>query len=151
MKTFMMYRREDISDTHDENQVNPADEPQFQGIEFDNGKVAICWLTNMSSISVWDSMDDMLAVHGHPEYGSELEWIATEKPSPLITLSELVEVVQKGQEFVAARQPPEVCPTCYGDDRSTRPYWSPNYGRSTPMSETQMPCPNPWHNELDKP
>lgn len=78
MKTFMMYRREDISDTHDENQVNPPEEPQFQGIEFDNGKVAICWLTPKSSVSVWDSMDDMLAIHGHPEYGSELEWVATE-------------------------------------------------------------------------
>jgi hypothetical protein len=75
MRTFTMFRRWDISDTHDENQANPPDQPQFEGVEFTDGRVAIRWLTPKPATSVWDSMEDMLAVHGHPEYGSELIWI----------------------------------------------------------------------------
>lgn len=74
MKTFTMFRRGDISDTHDSNQVNPPDEPQFQGVVFDDGSCVIRWLTASASTSVWASLDDMLLIHGHPEYGSELVW-----------------------------------------------------------------------------
>lgn len=70
-----MYRRKDISLTHNKNQVNPPSDPQFQGIVFDDGRVAIRWLTAKRSTACWDSMEDMLAIHGHPEYGSELVWI----------------------------------------------------------------------------
>lgn len=74
MKTFTMYRRGDLSATHDSNQANAPDEPQFEGVEFDDGTVAVRWLTAKRSTSVWASLDDMLAVHGHPEYESELVW-----------------------------------------------------------------------------
>jgi hypothetical protein len=74
MRLFTMYRREVPTDTHDENQRNAADEPQFQGVVFDDGRVAVRWLTAKRSTSVWDNLDDMLAIHGHPEYGSELVW-----------------------------------------------------------------------------
>ena len=69
-----MYRRNVPMDTHDENQRNAADEPQFQGVVFDDGRVAVRWLTAKRSVSVWDNLDDMLAIHGHPEYDSELVW-----------------------------------------------------------------------------
>jgi len=78
VRTFTMYRRAVPTDTHDENQRNAADEPQFQGVVFDDGTVAIRWQTAKRSTSVWDSMDDMLAIHGHPEYGSELVWAEVE-------------------------------------------------------------------------
>lgn len=74
MKHFTMYRRGDISATHDANQVNPPDQPQFEGVVFDDGKVVVRWLTAVPSTSVWDSLEDMLAIHGHPEYDSELVW-----------------------------------------------------------------------------
>ena len=74
MKTFVMYRRNDISDTHDSNQVNLPSEPQFEGVIFTDGSCAIRWMTAKKSTSVWNSFEDMLAVHGHPEYGSELVW-----------------------------------------------------------------------------
>ena len=74
MKTFRMYRTVDISATHDINQVNPLDEIQFEGAVFSDGKVVIRWLTKKRSVAVWDSMEDMLAIHGHPEYGSKLIW-----------------------------------------------------------------------------
>jgi len=69
-----MYRRLDISDTHDENQANPPDEPQFEGIVFTGGKCVIHWLTAVGSVSVFDSFAEMMTIHGHPEYGSELVW-----------------------------------------------------------------------------
>lgn len=36
-----------------------------EGIEFTNGKVAMAWLTDTSSICVYDSMEDLVIVHGH--------------------------------------------------------------------------------------
>lgn len=73
-RTFTMYRRADLSATHDSNQANPADEPQFEGVVFSDGRCALRWLTPKASVSVWDSLDDALAIHGHPEYDSELVW-----------------------------------------------------------------------------
>lgn len=69
-----MYRRGDLSATHDANQVNAPDEVQFEGVEFSDGKVAVRWMTAKRSTSVWDSLQDMLDIHGHPEYESELVW-----------------------------------------------------------------------------
>lgn len=70
-----MYRR-DVArfGRHDEVQMNPEDEPQFEGVEFSDGTVAVRWLTAKRSTAVWASLDDMLAIHGHPEYGSEIVW-----------------------------------------------------------------------------
>jgi hypothetical protein len=73
MQRFTMYRR-DIPDTHNEDQANKPDEPQFEGVVFHDGTVALRWMTTKKSVSVWDSMQDMLAIHGHPEYGSVLVW-----------------------------------------------------------------------------
>ena len=75
MKRFRMYRKADLSKTHNENQANPPEEPQFEGVLFSDGVVVVKWLTKKSSISIWNSFDDMMAIHGHPEYESELEWI----------------------------------------------------------------------------
>ena len=69
-----MYRRGDLSATHDENQRNAPDEPQFEGVVFSDGRCALRWLTPAASVSVWDSFDDVMAIHGHPEYDSELVW-----------------------------------------------------------------------------
>ncbi len=74
MRTFTMYRRNVPDATHDANQKNAPDEPQFEGVVFSDGTVAIRWLTAKRSTAVWASLDDMLAIHGHPEYGSELVW-----------------------------------------------------------------------------
>jgi len=74
MRRFTMYRRNVPVETHDENQRNAPDEPQFEGVEFGDGTVVIRWLTASRSTSVWDNMDGMMIIHGHPEYGSELVW-----------------------------------------------------------------------------
>lgn len=74
MKRFTMYRRGQLPETHSELHKNAADEPQFEGVVMSNGKCVISWLTPINSVSVWASLADMLAIHGHPEYGSELVW-----------------------------------------------------------------------------
>jgi len=75
MRRFVMYRRGDISATHNEKQVNNPEEPQFQGIVFDDGVCVIRWLTATKSTSVWNSFEEMMEIHGHPEYESELIWL----------------------------------------------------------------------------
>lgn len=75
MRRFRMYRKEDLSATHDENQVNPPDEPQFEGVIFSDGICVVRWLTGKRSTVVWNCFEDMMAIHGHPEYNSELIWL----------------------------------------------------------------------------
>lgn len=78
MKTFTMYRKADLSATHSKEAFNPPDEPQFEGVIFSDGCCVIHWLTSIRSVSVWDSLEDMLVIHGHPEYESELVWAEEE-------------------------------------------------------------------------
>jgi len=74
MRAFTMYRRNVPDATHNAFQKNAPDEPQFEGVIFRDGRCAIRWLTAKGSVAVWDSFDDMMAIHGHPEYGSEIVW-----------------------------------------------------------------------------
>lgn len=74
MKTFTCYRPNVPTTTHDENQRNSPDAPQFEGVVFSDGRVAIRWLTAARSVSVWDCLDDMMKIHGHPEYGTYFLW-----------------------------------------------------------------------------
>lgn len=78
MRRFVMYRLADLSATHNALQANPSEEPQFEGVVFTDGKVAIRWLTQCRSTSVWDSFEDVMAIHGHPEYESKLIWLDIE-------------------------------------------------------------------------
>lgn len=76
IRRFTMYRRGDISATHNEFQKAPPDQPQYEGVMFSDGTCVIRWCTPLKSTSVWTSFDEMMGVHGHPEehYGSELVW-----------------------------------------------------------------------------
>ena len=76
MRAFIMYRKGDLSGTHNSDQANPPNEPQFEGVIFDDGTVAVRWLTAKKSTSFWNTFEDMMAIHGHPEYGSELVWLS---------------------------------------------------------------------------
>ena len=71
-----MYRRGDISEDHDENQRTDPDKPQFDGVIFRSGKAVISWNTSSKSIAVFDSLQEMLDIHGHNDdrYKSELVW-----------------------------------------------------------------------------
>jgi hypothetical protein len=59
MKTFVLNRLEDETGISGTGIV-------AEGVEFDNGKVVLCWIVGDSkSISVWDSIEDAEAIHGH--------------------------------------------------------------------------------------
>lgn len=36
-----------------------------QGVEFDNGKCALAWLTAVSSVALYDNIEDLEKIHGH--------------------------------------------------------------------------------------
>lgn len=79
IQRFTIYRRDmDDRETHTELQKNPEDEPQCEGVIWSDGTVTLRWLTACRSHSVWDNLDDMLSIHGHPEYGTSIDWHDTD-------------------------------------------------------------------------
>lgn len=73
MRTFTAYRPQ-VPDTHTEKQKNAPDAPQFEGCIFSDGRVAVRWRTAVASFSLWDSMKDLMDIHGHAEYGTFVVW-----------------------------------------------------------------------------
>ena len=55
--------------------ANAPDEVQFEGVVFSDGSCAVRWCTQFRSTSVWSSWSDLEKVHGHPEYGTVIEWM----------------------------------------------------------------------------
>jgi hypothetical protein len=53
---------------------NQPDEPQFQGVEFNDGTVVVRWLTQYRSTSVWTNFAEFQAVHGHSDYETRIVW-----------------------------------------------------------------------------
>ena len=75
MLRFTAYRR-NISqrDTHTAVHKNADSEPQYEGVVWSDGTCTLRWLTPIRAHSVWASLYDALAIHGHPEYGTEVVW-----------------------------------------------------------------------------
>lgn len=74
MRRFTCYRPNPPEDYYAAGAANPPDQPQFEGVVFSDGTVVLRWMTEYRSHSVWASMEDMLAIHGHPEYGTRIEF-----------------------------------------------------------------------------
>lgn len=76
MRTFTCYRRGDLSATHDSNQANPPDAPQFEGVIFSDGTTVIRWLTAARSTGVFVDFDTLMKIHGHTDpqsrHGTEI-------------------------------------------------------------------------------
>src|SRR3990167_8446335 len=58
IETFVLRRLEDESGISGTGYV-------AEGVQFSNGKCVLAWVTEHQSIAVYDSMDELLAVHGH--------------------------------------------------------------------------------------
>jgi len=87
MKRFTAYRKDmDERETHTDLQKNPEAEPQYEGVIWSDGTVTIRWLTPLRSHSVWSCLSDLLGVHGHPEYGTEILWHDCEPPKEWLDL-----------------------------------------------------------------
>lgn len=58
MKRFNLFRKEDETGISGTGVV-------AEGIQFSGGKCAMNWLTAVSSVAVYDSIDDLEKIHGH--------------------------------------------------------------------------------------
>lgn len=67
MRRFLMNRKIDISGLSGTGIV--AD-----GVQFSDEQVVLSWRGRHHCISVWPSIEDMIAIHGH-EGATEIEWI----------------------------------------------------------------------------
>lgn len=75
LRRFRGYRPEQPAHYQDEGYGNAPAEAQFEGVQFTDGTVAVRWLTHFRSTSLWADMDTLLAVHGHADYDTRIEWL----------------------------------------------------------------------------
>jgi hypothetical protein len=105
MRTFKMIRIEDESGVSGTGHV-------AQGVEFDNGKCALAWLTAVSSVALYDNIEDLEKIHGH-DGKTIIEWdkeeevteqkevlIWNDKEDRLAHPEEIVKLVNDGKLFV---------------------------------------------------
>ena len=74
MKRFTCYRPNAPAEYLEQAIANAPDQPQFEGVVFEDGTVCQHWLTIGRSHVIWQSFDDLMKIHGHPEYGTYFEW-----------------------------------------------------------------------------
>lgn len=67
LKRFVLNRKEDVSGVSGVGVV-------AEGVEFSDGSAAIRWLTAKASTTIWNSVDDAVAIHGHGGL-TEVEYI----------------------------------------------------------------------------
>lgn len=75
MKLFYGYRPNPPEGYKDSGLANDPDEPQYQGVRFDDGTVSLRWMTSVNSTSQFDTYGEFYKVHGHPEYGTEILFV----------------------------------------------------------------------------
>lgn len=73
MRRFMLVRSEDISGVSGTGDV-------AEGVAFSTGKVVIAWMRTPISIDIYDSVDDLLAIHGH-NGRTRIRWLDDEAES----------------------------------------------------------------------
>jgi hypothetical protein len=66
-KHFYLNRMKDISGISGTGRI-------AEGFVFDNGVVAMTWLTKYTSTSIYRSIDDVEKIHGH-EGATEVVWV----------------------------------------------------------------------------
>lgn len=54
----------DLMRSHDSSKIS-GEGRVAEGFEFENGKVALCWLGRFSSVNIYDSIDHVRVIHGH--------------------------------------------------------------------------------------
>ncbi len=77
MERFIGYRPNPPKDYQEKGAANPPEEPQYEGVVFSDGTVAIRWLTEFRSHSIWADYDTFYKIHGHDDYGTIIKWLDT--------------------------------------------------------------------------
>ncbi|HEX6817812.1 MAG TPA: hypothetical protein VF120_05510 [Ktedonobacterales bacterium] len=70
MRSFILERSEDVSGISGTGDV-------AEGVVFESGKVVIAWIRTPSSIDIYDSVEDLLAIHGHGGR-TRIRWLGDE-------------------------------------------------------------------------
>lgn len=79
MRTFTGYRPNPPEEYADKGITNSGFSPDYQGVIFDDGTVVIRWMTQFKSHSVWTDWNNFYQVHGHPEYGTKIDFDDSEE------------------------------------------------------------------------
>ena len=66
MRTFKLLRLIDESGVSGTGYV-------AEGVQFTSGKSVLAWMTGVSSVAVYDSIDELEAIHGH-EGATKVVW-----------------------------------------------------------------------------
>lgn len=75
MRRFEGYRPHPPEEYYQQGAANAPDEPQYEGVVFSDGTVAVRWLTQFRSHSIWTDWESFYQIHGHPEYGTVIKWL----------------------------------------------------------------------------
>jgi hypothetical protein len=75
MRRFVCYQPDPPAEDPESGAAVPPDQPQFEGVVFDDGTVCQHWLTAGRSHVIWASFADLEKIYGHPEYGTVITWL----------------------------------------------------------------------------
>lgn len=67
MRRFVLERSQDVSGVSGTGQV-------VEGIQFSDGVVAIRWMVELTSTAIYNSIDELVAIHGH-DGATQLVWV----------------------------------------------------------------------------
>ena len=79
MHAFRGIRKEVPQEYRYKGITNGPDNPDYEGVIFSDGTVALRWLTKAHSLSFFPSWDMFHDIHGHPEYGTIIEHLTIEE------------------------------------------------------------------------
>lgn len=71
MRRFNLIRYEDLTGISGIGAV-------AEGVEFTDGKCVITWLTSYTSVSLYDDIETLIAIHGH-NGSTEVFWLDAEE------------------------------------------------------------------------
>lgn len=74
MRTFTGFRPNPPSEYIEKGITNSGETADYEGVIFTDGTVVLRWLTQFRSHSVWGDYKSFYKVHGHPEYGTRIEF-----------------------------------------------------------------------------
>lgn len=73
-RAFTGFRPVPPEEYKDKGITNAGMSADYEGVVFSDGTVVLRWLTEYRSHSVWATYADFFQVHGHPEYGTVIEF-----------------------------------------------------------------------------
>jgi len=75
MRRFIVYRPKPPENYIKDGYANAVNQIQFEGVEFTDGTIVVRWRTETRSTSLWDSLESLMKIHGHPEYETVFRWL----------------------------------------------------------------------------